>query len=114
MFAKSALKIMTMRESKKKSLEKQGWRVGSTDDFLNLSAEESEYIELKLKLRQALKNKRQQKGLTQVEAARALRSSQSRIAKMETGDPSVSIDLLIRALLTMGATPKELGRVVGS
>jgi transcriptional regulator with XRE-family HTH domain len=103
-----------MRESKKKSLEKQGWRVGSTDDFLNLSAEESEYIELKLKLSQALKNKRQQKGLTQVEAARALRSSQSRIAKMETGDPSVSIDLLIRALLTMGATPKELGRVVGS
>jgi ribosome-binding protein aMBF1 (putative translation factor) len=114
MFAKSALTIMTMRESKKKSLEKQGWRVGSTDDFLNLSAEESEYIELKLKLSQALKNKRQQKGLTQVEAARAIRSSQSRLAKMETGDPTVSIDLLIRALLTMGATPKELGRVVGS
>lgn len=105
---------MTMRESKKKSLEKHGWRLGGTEDFLNLSAQESEYIELKLKLSQALKNKRQQKGLTQVEAARVLQSSQSRIAKMETGDPSVSIDLLIRALLTMGATPKELGRVVGS
>jgi predicted XRE-type DNA-binding protein len=103
-----------MRESKRKSLEKRGWRIGSAEDFLNLSAEESEYIELKLKLGQALKNKRQQKGLTQVDAARVLRSSQSRIAKMETGDPSVSIDLLIRALLTMGASAKELGRVVGS
>ncbi len=103
-----------MRESKKKRLEKKGWRVASADHFLSLSAEESEYIELKLKLSQSLKEKRQQRGLTQVEAARVLRSSQSRIAKMETGDPSVSVDLLIRALLTMGATPKELGRVVGA
>jgi len=103
-----------MRESKKKLLQKKGWRIGSAGEFLNLNDEESEYIELKLKLSQAFKNKRQQKGLTQVEAARVLRSSQSRIAKMETGDPSVSVDLLIRALLTMGATPKELGRVVGS
>ena len=103
-----------MRESKKKRLEKKGWRVASADHFLSLSAEESEYIELKLKLSTALKEKRQQRGLTQVEAARVLRSSQSRIAKMETGDPSVSVDLLIRALLTMGATPKELGRVVGA
>jgi len=103
-----------MRESKKKLLQKKGWRIGSAGEFLNLNDEESEYIELKLKLSQAFKNKRQQKGLTQVEAARVLRSSQSRIAKMETGDPSVSVDLLIRALLTMGAPPKELGRVVGS
>ena len=103
-----------MRESKKKLLQKKGWRIGSAGEFLNLNDEESEYIELKLKLSQAFKNKRQQKALTQVEAARVLRSSQSRIAKMETGDPSVSVDLLIRALLTMGATPKELGRVVGS
>ena len=103
-----------MRESKKKLPQKKGWRIGSAGEFLNLNDEESEYIELKLKLSQAFKNKRQQKGLSQVEAARVLRSSQSRIAKMETGDPSVSVDLLIRALLTMGATPKELGRVVGS
>src|SRR5437868_14710553 len=105
---------MTMRESKKKRLENKGWHLGSADDFLNLSAEESQYIDLKVRLSGAFKDRRQQKGLTQVEAARVLRSSQSRIAKMETGDPSVSVDLLIRALLTMGATPKELGRVVGS
>jgi len=80
-----------MRESKKKRLEKKGWRVGGPDDFLKLSAEESKYIELKLKLSQAFKNNRQQKGLTQIEAARVLGSSQSRIAKMETGDQYQSI-----------------------
>ena len=103
-----------MRESKKRRLQKKGWRIAGVEEFLGLSEEESEYIELKVKLSQAFKNKRQQKGLTQVEAARVLRSSQSRVAKMETGDPSVSVDLLIRALFTMGTTPKELGRVVGS
>jgi predicted XRE-type DNA-binding protein len=103
-----------MRESKKKRLEKKGWRIGGADEFLGLSEEESEFIELKLKLSEAFKNKRQRKGLTQVEVARALRSSQSRIAKMEAGDPSVSVDLLIRALFAMGTTPRELGRVVSS
>ena len=103
-----------MRESKKKRLEKKGWRIGTAEEFLGLSGEESEYIELKLKLSEALKNERQRKGLTQVETARVLRSSQSRIAKMEAGDPSVSVDLLIRALFALGTTPRELGRLVAS
>ena len=103
-----------MRESKKKRLEKKGWRIGTAEEFLGLSGEESEYIELKLKLSEAFKNERRRKGLTQVETARVLRSSQSRIAKMEAGDPSVSVDLLIRALFALGTTPSELGRVVAS
>ena len=101
-----------MRESKKKRLEKKGWRIAGADEFLGLSDEESEFIELKLKLSEAFRKKRQRKGLTQVEVARSLRSSQSRVAKMEAGDPSVSVDLLIRALFAMGTTPRELGRVV--
>jgi DNA-binding XRE family transcriptional regulator len=102
------------RESKKKRLEKKGWRVGSAEQFLNLTDEESEYIELKLRLSQAFKRIRQEKGLTQGETARVLRSSQSRVAKIEAGDPSVSIDLLVRALFTMGTSRKELGRLVVS
>ena len=39
-------------------------------------------------------------------------SSQSRIAKIESGDPSVSLDLIIRALLTSGATRQELAQVI--
>lgn len=103
-----------MHESKRRRLEKKGWRIGGAKDFLNLSDEEAEYIELKLKLSRAFKNTRQRKGLTQIEVARALRSSQSRVAKMEAGDPSVSVDLLVRGLFAMGTTPKELGRVVGT
>jgi predicted XRE-type DNA-binding protein len=103
-----------MREGKKNRLEKKGWRVGGPKEFLGLSSEESEYIELKLRLSQTFRTKRKRRGLTQVEVARVLRSSQSRVAKMEAGDPSVSVDLLIRALYAMGTTPRELGRVVGS
>ena len=103
-----------MRESKKKRFEAKGWRIGTVDEFLDLSPEESAYIELKLKLSDQFKKQRKRKNLTQVEVARLLRSSQSRVAKMEAGDATVSIDLLIRSLLALGATSKELGRIIGS
>jgi len=32
---------------------------------------------------------------------------------MEAGDASVSIELLLRALFHLGATRRELGRVIG-
>ncbi len=103
-----------MRESKKKRLEKKGWQVGSVDEFLGLSDEESQYIELKLRLSEAFRKERRRKKLTQVETARVLRSSQSRVAKIEAGDPSVSVDLLIRSLFALGTTSSELGRLVAS
>ena len=101
-----------MREEKKKRLEAKGWRVGGAKEFLGLSDEESAYIELKIRLAEGLRERRQRRGLSQVELARILRSSQSRVAKMETGDPSVSLDLLVRALLAMGAGPRDLARVI--
>ena len=103
-----------MREAKKNRLEKKGWRVGTPGEFLELSEEETQYIELKLRLSETFRRKRERQGLTQVEVARVLRSSQSRVAKMEAGDPSVSVDLLIRALYALGTSPRELGRVVAS
>lgn len=101
-----------MRESKRKRLEAHGWRVGSTAEFLNLSPEEVAYIELKLKLASTLREWRARRQLTQGELARRVRSSQSRIAKMESGDPSVSLDLLIRTLLTLGASSREIARAI--
>ena len=103
-----------MRESKKKRLEKKGWQVGSVAEFLGLSDEESQYIELKLRLSEAFRKERRRKKLTQVETARVLRSSQSRVAKIEAGDPSVSVDLLIRSLFALGTTSSELGRLVAA
>jgi ribosome-binding protein aMBF1 (putative translation factor) len=97
-----------MDKHKKKQLQKNGWHFGSVGEFLNLTPSESEYIELRLNLAACLKRKRLNSGLSQTTLAKQTGSSQSRIAKMEAGDPSVSIDLLIRALLTLGATRDEL------
>ena len=77
-----------------------------------MSKEESEYIELKLALSQALVKRRKQSNLTQVQLAKKLNSSQSRIAKMEQGDPTVSLDLLVKSLLAMGATKKNIAKLI--
>ena len=101
-----------MRKQKQKRLQAKGWKVGTVKQFLGLSNEESAYIELKIKLAAGLRQRRQQKGLSQLDLAAKLRSSQSRVAKMEAGDPSVSLDLLIRSLITLGATEHDLAQII--
>jgi predicted XRE-type DNA-binding protein len=103
---------MTVNKAKKAKLERKGWRIGSAKDFLGLSDEEAAYVEMKLALSEKLKQQRVQNKLTQAELARLTHSSQSRIAKMEAGDPTVSIDLLVKSLLALGVSKKELGRSI--
>ena len=97
-----------MNTAKRKRLETKGWKVGTAEQFLNLSTEEAAYVELKLALSRTLQEYRKGKKLTQEQVARLLKSSQSRIAKMEAGDPTVSLDLLVRSLLALGASRKRL------
>jgi DNA-binding XRE family transcriptional regulator len=99
-----------MNADKKKRLERSGWRVGGAADFLQLSADESKFIDLKLALAAGVKELRQKQGLTQTALAARLGSSQSRVAKMEAGDPSVSLDLLIKSLLTIGAGSADIAK----
>lgn len=99
-----------MNKSKQAKLEKKGWKLGAVDEFLSLSNEELAYIDLKLALSHKLKEKRVSSQLTQAELAKVVHSSQSRVAKMEAGDPGVSIDLLVKSLLALGVSSKELGR----
>ncbi|MCI0407173.1 MAG: helix-turn-helix domain-containing protein [Acidobacteria bacterium] len=101
-----------MKKSKKDRLQRAGWKVGTVGGFLGLSRAEEAIVELRLNLSRGLKERRTRQNLTQAQAARLLQSSQSRVAKMEAGDPSVSIDLLIRSLLAMGATKKDLAEVI--
>ena len=101
-----------MNSSKRKHLEAKGWRIGSAKEFLGLSEQEAAYIELKLTLGENLKQRRLEKKLTQVELAKLLRSNQSRVAKMESGDPSVSIDLLVKSLLALGTTRKDIAGII--
>jgi ribosome-binding protein aMBF1 (putative translation factor) len=92
-----------MRAEKRKRLEAKGWKIGSTKDLLDLSDQEAAYIELRFKLAQGLKARRHARGFSQTQLAKAVQSSESRVAKMESGDPTVSLDLLVRSLLALGA-----------
>ncbi len=103
-----------MNKEKIKNLEKKGWKIGSAEEFLGLTEEEISYIELKLKLSSNLRKLRTERKLTQVELARLINSSQSRVAKLEAGDPSVSLDLIIRTLLALGTSNEDLGRTISS
>lgn len=101
-----------MKKAKREKLEGAGWRVGSAEDFLELSKEEAAFVEMKLALADSVRRRRQARKLTQTQLAKLVGSSQSRIAKMEVGDASVSIDLLMKTLLSMGASRTELARVI--
>ena len=101
-----------MKQSKRRRLEAKGWKFGSAKEFASLTDEDVEYIELHLSLAALLKKRRQSLGYTQTEVAGLISSSQSRVAKMEAAESSVTVDLLIRALLSLGASRSEVARLV--
>src|SRR5437867_1433744 len=103
-----------MKVGKKKRLTSAGWKVGSAGGFLGLTPEESELVELKLALGQALKRYRARRRLTQEALAIKLGSSQSRVAKLESGYRGVTLDLLVRALFATGATTNDIAREIRS
>jgi ribosome-binding protein aMBF1 (putative translation factor) len=99
-----------MNPAKMKKLAAAGWRVGSVREFLQLTDEEEMLVEIRVTLSRYVRERRAQQGLTQTQLAQRLGSSQSRIAKLEAADADVSLDLVLRALLALGATRKEIGR----
>jgi predicted XRE-type DNA-binding protein len=101
-----------MDEAKQHRLKRAGWRPAAAADFLELSPEEAAFVELKLALGDYLRLLRTQNSWTQAQVAGRLRSSQSRVAKMEAADASVSVDLLVRSLLALGASRQEVGGVI--
>ncbi len=103
-----------MKTSKRKKLEDAGWKVGTTCEFLELGEAEAMLVNMKLALAKKVKELRQSKKITQSEFATWIGSSQSRVAKLETADRSVSIELLVRSLATLGASRAAIGRIVGT
>jgi DNA-binding XRE family transcriptional regulator len=103
-----------MKKAKRARLEAAGWKVGTVRQFLGLSDEEAAFVDLKLALARDLRSRRERKGLTQNQLAELIESSQSRVAKMEAGDRTVSLDLLVRSLLAMGTTKRELARIIAA
>lgn len=103
-----------MDAAKRQRLEAAGWSVGTAADFLGMLPEEAAFVELKLALSKRLKQARKSKNLSQQALAQKIKSSQSRVAKMEAGDPSISVDLLVRALLSTGATSRDIAEAIAS
>ena len=103
-----------MKPGKRKRLMARGWVVGDAREFLGLSDEEAAFVELKLALADDLNRRRMTRGMPQTQLAKRLESSQSRVAKMEAGDRTVSLDLWVRSLLTVGMTRRELAKVIAS
>jgi len=103
-----------MDKARRERLEARGYRVGSADEFLQLTPEESALLDIKLVLRRELKARRTALNLTQAELAERIGSSQSRIAKVERDDALPSLDQLVRLLLATGETRERIGRLVGS
>jgi DNA-binding XRE family transcriptional regulator len=98
---------------KQQRLEAKGWKVGDAGDFLDLTREESAIVEMRLALSRSLKERRKAL-MTQAELATKMSSSQPRMAMAENGDSSVSIELLIRAMLATGASPQEIGQIIAT
>lgn len=102
-----------MESTRRRRLEAAGFRVGTTADFLELSPDEAALVEMKAALAGRVREWRTRAGITQAALARRLGSSQSRVAKLEAGDPSVSLELLVRASIAAGASRREVARVLG-
>ena len=103
-----------MDKNKRRRLQAAGWKVGSVGEFLGLTAAEEQMVELRASLAAELQERRNTAGLTQSQLAALLKSSQSRVAKMEAGDPTVSLDLLVRALFVIGTTSRQLASAIES
>ena len=102
-----------MDAKKRKGIERRGWSAGTVQELLGLTVPEAAFVELRVALAMQLRERRVARRLTQAELSRMLKSSQSRVAKMEAGDSTVSLDLLVRSLLAIGATRKDLARAIG-
>ena len=101
-----------MDKRKRAKLRAAGWTVGTSQEFLRLSDEEAAFVEFKLALSKTLHALRAAQELSQVDVAKRLQSSQSRVAKMEASDRSVSVDLLVKSLFRLGAQPGDIAKAL--
>lgn len=103
-----------MKAARIRKLEAAGFKVGSADEYLGLSTEESALVSLRLSVAAAVRRRRLQSNCSQAELARRIGSSQSRIAKLEAAEPDVSLDLLFRAFFATGANRRDLTKILAA
>ena len=97
-----------IEERERKALEAAGFRFGDAGDFLGLNEEERQLVNLRLALCRGVRRLRERQKLTQQQLAVRLKSSQSRVAKIEAGVGGVSLDLLFRTFFALGGRMADL------
>lgn len=92
-----------------KRLEEAGFVPTTVAEFVGLSPAEAALVETRARFTPLLKQTRTARGWTQAQLARALGTRQQTIARAERGGSSVSLDFLLRALLTAGLSLSDVG-----
>lgn len=95
-------KELEMTEKKKKMLEANGYRVVDSADWLGLSNEEAQIVDMRVALAQELERVRKAKGVTQAELARRVGTKQSGVARMINNPDTSTMDNLIKGLIALG------------
>ena len=102
-----------MEKRRRDRLRKDGWENSAVSEVLSVSPDEEALVEARIALTRRIRQVREARGLTQIQVAKLIGSSQSRVAKMEAADRSVSIDMMMRTLFRLGQSPKQVGRALG-
>jgi len=100
--------------SARRSRKPAKWRQGTVQEFLGLSDEVAQVTRVKSALAVLLQQRRKARSWSQTTMAERIGSGQSRVAKMEAAHPSVSLELLIKALLATGATMTDVAAVMAT
>lgn len=102
-----------MDKDRERKLREAGLEIGDYGDFLGLTHEDRAFVEIRLALVRAVRERRRKElKISQAAFAKRIGSSQSRVAKMEAGDASVSLDLLMTSLVQTGSTSADIGRML--
>jgi len=101
-----------MNEAKRKRLESNGWKIGSVDEFLELTPEESAIAEIKFVLAKELYERRKKKRVSQIALAKRTGTTQPHLALAEKAHESISLDYMVRSLFAVGATKKDIGLAI--
>ena len=100
-----------MRDQKKKRLESKGWKVGTAEEFLDLSPEESAYIELKLALSRTLRERREKSALTQEELAEIVAVTRKTINTIENRKYIPSTYLALKLAQALETSVEDLFQI---
>jgi predicted XRE-type DNA-binding protein len=103
-----------MTKSKRDKNDGGGFVRTTVGEWLDLTAAQVEMIEVRVALAKKLRRMREGRQMTQADLAKSLGTSQPRVSKMEAGDPEVTLDLLIRSLLALGASRGVIGRTIAA